>query len=219
MSWINRILVPVDLSPCSAAALSYAVFLAEHSGARLYVLHVCEDEAAPEEPTEAVDLTTFSRGRARKEIADLLEAIPSAIAHGATVRVAEGDPVRAIVRCAHEECVDLIVMGKYGDKHTEASQTGNVTAGVAAKAPCGVVPVFEPAIQGATFALAAAGANDSWRVARHDDTAWERVRPIPLRAAPRPGQARGPAEAPTPLRRRDPGASPHTPNTPRWQPH
>ncbi|HET6346511.1 MAG TPA: universal stress protein [Myxococcota bacterium] len=219
MSWINRILVPIDLSPCSAAALSYAVFLAEHSGARLYVLHVCEDEAVPGGATEGIDLTTLSRGRARKEIADLLKAIPSAVARGATVQVADGDPIRAIVQCARQECVDLIVMGKYGDKHTEASHTGNVTAGVAAKAPCGVIPVFEPAIPGATFALAAAGANDSWGGARHDDTAWERVRPIPLHGASRRGQGGGTIEPPTPLRRRDPATSPQAPHPPRWQPH
>jgi nucleotide-binding universal stress UspA family protein len=209
--------VPVDLSACSSAALSYGVFLAEHSGARLYVLHVCEDEQSPDDTIDA-EIATLGRHRVKQEIAELLDAIPSPIAHAATVRVVDGEPVRAILRCAAEESVDLIVMGKYGDKHTEASHTGNVTAGVAAKAPCGVVPVYEPAIEGATFALAAAGANDAWRVARHDEAAWERVRPIPLHGAARRTPARG-VTAPTPLRRRDLGQPGGPTPPPRWQPH
>lgn len=163
MGWINRILVPIDLSACSAAALRYAVFLGEHSGATLHVVHVCETgpEAAGQGEMGEEAVLSLSRQRLKKQIYELLSHIRSEVARHAKVHVVAGDDAsNAIVGLAREHHVDLIVMGKYGDNCSDVSHMGNVTAAVAEHAPCGVVPVHEPVARGAAFALAVVAAND-----------------------------------------------------------
>jgi nucleotide-binding universal stress UspA family protein len=99
-----RILVPVDFSPASDAALDYAIALAKHAGASVDLLHVSDP------PLDS--LATFSatsRGAQMRECLSRLEreGVP---AHG---RLETGDPSRAINRCSANGDYDLIVIGAH----------------------------------------------------------------------------------------------------------
>lgn len=182
MSWINRILVPVDLSACSIAALRYGVFLSEHSGADLIVMHV--ETSGPAHVANATHVNTvdsaaasLDRQRYKRVIYELLGSVSGRAAQTATVLFGRGEPVDMVVRTAREQQADLIVMGRHGDGCSDASHLGNVTRAVAERAPCGVVPVHEARRRGSAFALSVMGANDP-NTSRDARPPWASVRPM-----------------------------------------
>jgi nucleotide-binding universal stress UspA family protein len=158
MSFINRILVPVDLSPCSAAALRYAAFVGAHSGAHIHVLHVMEQAHDADRSADEI----FSPRRQARH-AKLEALVGEALAGGysdAEVSVAVGDAATAIVEAAAAQQADLVVMGKYGDRAFDASLPGNVLEAVSSQVSCSVVPVFESILDGSGFALCAPKSHD-----------------------------------------------------------
>ena len=111
----TRILVPVDFSPASEAALDYAIVLAKRAGASVDLLHVWDPPLDIVEAGSGVgaleSLSTFSatsRGTKMREYLSRLEGegIP---AHG---RLEVGDPSRAITKCSHGD-YGLIVIGAH----------------------------------------------------------------------------------------------------------
>jgi nucleotide-binding universal stress UspA family protein len=168
MSFINHIVVPVDMSPTSMAALHYAAFLGEHHGALLHILHVCQEDA--------------EGGSGRQALDALLADAPEIAVRVAEVDTLLGEPAAAIVDVARAYRADVIVMGHGGDAQTGTSLDGNVFAEVAAAAFCGVVGVHPPASSGATFALCrspeAHAAQQQPQAGRH-----ARRRPAPAEAA------------------------------------
>lgn len=112
MTTSTRILVPVDFSPASEAALGYAIVVAKRAGASVDVLHVWD------RPRDAVvggsleSLATFAatpRGAQMRECLSRLEreGIP------ANGRLEVGDPSRAINKCSANGDYDLIVIGAH----------------------------------------------------------------------------------------------------------
>ena len=128
---IKRIVVPIDFSPPSQAALDYAVGLAAQVGAGIRVLHVV---AAPESRASA------ERG-ALEHAAEqrLRHALPrvAGIPLGLDYEIRVGDPAAQIVDCAQEALADVIVMGTpaRGDGGHRHSTIDRVTQ----DAPCPVV--------------------------------------------------------------------------------
>jgi nucleotide-binding universal stress UspA family protein len=162
---LTRILVPTNLGEPSRAAVKYGVTFARQFDARLYVAHVLparEFEAALE--TERVievllpdDLNAEEMGReptpeevaknaAREDLQGLLSSEEERDTHaeyllrGADAR----GPGDAIVACAKELDVDLIVMGKHRLGFVEHLLAGSVTEKVVRHAPCPVLIVHYP---------------------------------------------------------------------------
>ena len=180
MSWINRILVPVDLSACSEAALRYAVFLSEHWGATLDVLYVFDSPRPPwlgsrdannsdemmQEDADQAPLP-MQRHRVKMQIQSMLSAMASDAARHARIRLVADSPAEAIIRAASEQTYDLIVMGKYGEAGHKGRLAGRITAEVAERVPCSVVSVWEPGLAGALFALSATTGRDDHPAEAH----------------------------------------------------
>jgi nucleotide-binding universal stress UspA family protein len=142
MASLQLILVPVDGSAPSLAALDHAIALAEDSGARIDVLHV----DAPEE--FAVGSESPLSSGAREQVAHALDAAlerAEAQLGGRVARrtVTAEDPLRTIVETAGRGGYDLIVIGTHGRVGRLHALVGSVAEGVVRSAPCPVLTVRE----------------------------------------------------------------------------
>ncbi len=135
MGWLTKILVPIDFSGPSRAAVGQAAALARRFQSELTLLYV--DEV----PTLLARGRHFLRDRSRHESVsepDLasekaeLEAFGEAELEHVAVRreFREGDPAQTIVQVANEEESDLILMPTHGFGPLRRSLLGSVTAKV-----------------------------------------------------------------------------------------
>jgi nucleotide-binding universal stress UspA family protein len=163
---LTRILVPTNLGEPSQTAIQYGVAFAKQFAAKLFLVHVLparELEAALE--TERV-LEVLSPGGAAAAVARAPEPDPGEVARNAAredlARLLSADdeqatraeyllrgsgvagPGDAIVRCAKELEVELIVMGKHRLGFVEHLVAGSVTEKVIRHAPCPVLIVQHP---------------------------------------------------------------------------
>jgi len=112
MGLVNRILVPVDFSAGSDAALDLAIALAKHGAASVLLLHVW-DPPVPGWAVEDFDaLTTFSNTRGGVHMRDdLIRLEREGIKASACLEI--GDRARAILRRAESAACDLIIVGAH----------------------------------------------------------------------------------------------------------
>jgi nucleotide-binding universal stress UspA family protein len=148
MPTIRRILVPVDFSACSRAALDYAAFLGERFGAAIDVLHVWEPPGyvGPEVMINVpgrtgLPLVEFARTEAGREMEKFLAALEERKIVEVNGRLETGMPVNMILSAAADRDYDLIVMGTHG----RTGFMGSVTERVVRRAPCPVLTLRAPA--------------------------------------------------------------------------
>lgn len=141
---VKKILLPTDFSKCSNAALNHALFLAEHFGADLDLLHVVvlhdlDVELAGSRFPDADEIFLRLRDVASGEMKALLEARRT---DHLDIREVQRRGVAAapeIVSYAAEEHVDLIVMGAHGRRGFRRFLLGSVAEEVVRLAPCPVM--------------------------------------------------------------------------------
>ena len=138
MGMLKKILAPTDFSDLSARGVRYACQLAKEVGAELIILNVVLlDE------TNVVDKREVERHKKRLD-----EFIAEKIAGaGADLKIRNvvdaGQPFGAIIDCAENERIDLIVMSSHGRSGLSRMLIGSVTDKVlrGASCPALVVPV------------------------------------------------------------------------------
>lgn len=144
----NRILVPMDFSEPSDAALEYARTVATRFGGSLHLLHVAEDPyralfsaevyvPAMEGLREEILTDALGRLTNRLRSSDLREL-------GATADAIIGMPARSIVEYAGAHGIDLIVMGTHGRGGMSHLLMGSVAERVVRTAGCPVLTVRHP---------------------------------------------------------------------------
>lgn len=144
----GRILVPIDFSTCSLAALEHALAMAARFGSSVEVLHVWslpltlgagDPVALPGHTHETV--ATFAGSQAAR----LLDQMMIDLAGRGTVevhsRVQRGDASEEIVRIADEGGYDLIVMGTHGRSGLNHLLRGSVAEQVIRRATCPVLTI------------------------------------------------------------------------------
>jgi nucleotide-binding universal stress UspA family protein len=147
----HRILCATDFSTCSQQAMKYALSLAQESDAHLTVLNVLE---VP--PVAAVDRGESSTGSPRvfreyveaataERTRDLARAVPDDARTYCAIdtRLVEGQPYQEILRIAHEEKMDLIVMGVRGRGAADLFFFGSTVQHVLRRASCPVLTLRE----------------------------------------------------------------------------
>jgi universal stress protein A len=159
---LTRILVPTNHGEPSRAAIKYAVAFARQFGAQLFLVHVLsadEYDAAieaervveallPEGPlAQEPDAEAVARNAAREDLGSLLALDDQEATRSEYLlrSAGSGGPGPAIVACARELDVELIVMGKHRLGFVEHLLGGSVTEGVLRGAPCPVLVVQHPA--------------------------------------------------------------------------
>jgi nucleotide-binding universal stress UspA family protein len=147
MSALQRILVPVDGSPPSLAALDHAIALADDGDVIVDVLHVDVGDDVVE-PTPAPDiLQQFDRA-----MNDALRLADKRLGRRLSRLTRAGDPLREIITVATEGSYDLIVVGTHGRIGRLHEMLGSVAEGVVRNAPCPVLTVREPGSAYQSFA-------------------------------------------------------------------
>jgi nucleotide-binding universal stress UspA family protein len=143
MGCFSRILVPVDFSDCSTAAMEMGRALSHFCHAELTVLHV-----HPYDPPvgDAIAFGTLSPSLDDEARAALLERLGARL----LPRETDGRRVEPVVRegNAAEEIleyvrhgIDLIVMGTHGGRPLDRLLVGSVAGRVSRKAPCSVLTI------------------------------------------------------------------------------
>ena len=145
---VSSILVPVDFSDASRAALDYALFLGEVFDASIEVVHAWESPIyagaekmiARDDDGERRTLADIVQRHARIELESfLLEA--HARVRG---RLVEGRAHESILRAAKEHPHELIVMGTHGRHGVARLFLGSVAERVVRQASCPVITIHAP---------------------------------------------------------------------------
>lgn len=151
MNAIRKILVPIDFSDGSKAALQMAASFAKTFGASLELFHVWAPptmvpmplvvmSSAAEQPMSLEELARTTAGTQMKDLVDPLKQ-QGLETHA---RVGIGTPAREIVELAELGHFDLIVMGTHGRGLVAHALLGSVAEKVVRHAHCPVMTVRAP---------------------------------------------------------------------------
>lgn len=130
MPTIDRILVPVDFSPASDAALDFALRLADESGAEVEVLHVW----SPRDTETGVATEIFADTPEGVAMEQRLSAAETAHAARVSGRLEFGKEASDVILAILEhEPFDLVVMGEAGGRRRETHESGEHRIATAAR--------------------------------------------------------------------------------------
>ena len=146
----KKLLVPVDFSDCSKAALAYAA----HFGKALAVdsvdvMHVWQPPrfVGPDtrvQSTEGAELSLieFVKTAAADSMKEFLTELEKAAAFEVRGRLETGIPDRRIIAIAETESYDLIIMGTHGEARSD--KLGSTAQRVVRDAPCPTLTIRVP---------------------------------------------------------------------------
>ena len=146
MSRFRKILVPIDFSDHSSAALDLAIDLARSYGATLHLLHCYPIDPGAISPYGIVIPEGFDRdvreaaGQQLARWADKAAAAKVAVEQHLSAMF----PAEVIARTAGEIGADLIVMGTRGLSGLKHVLLGSIAERVLRLAPCPVLTVKAP---------------------------------------------------------------------------
>ncbi|GAB2727009.1 universal stress protein [Kitasatospora kifunensis] len=137
-----RVVVGVDGSPSSHAALRWALRQAELTGATVYAVGVWEPPSYYGWSAPVVD-TSFDYDLARRQFTEQLDEVLGP-EHSSRVeeRLVLGNPAQVLIDEA--DGAELLVVGSHGRGTFAAAVLGSVSARCAAHATCPVVIVRSP---------------------------------------------------------------------------
>lgn len=149
MPQIESILCPIDFSDCSVNAYEYALSLAWHYKAKLFLQHVLYPLSGSF-ATYGGETASYERvcQRLRADTEEKLQQFarrhpPTRIRPQCIVQ--DGSATDLILCLAKKRAVDLIVMGTHGLRGIDRLMVGSVTERVLRRAPCPVLAVRKPA--------------------------------------------------------------------------
>ncbi len=144
----KRILCPTDFSEPAFTALKHAEELARHFAAALIVAHVIPPLPVPHsfpdpEADFHFDVPLFQQELAIKA-EQMLKDLVSHHKVGTRTVVATGEAAPEILRIAHQERVDLIVIASLGLAGWQRLVFGSVTEKLMRQATCPVLTIVAP---------------------------------------------------------------------------
>lgn len=141
MRHIKSILVPIDGSVHSPAALEQAMYIAKLARAKLTVLYVIDLNTAIS-ALERVTLNSYLPDDIDSEGQKILDQARLAVEKEqlkADYQILIGNPAQKILKYAQENKIDLIVMGSRGLGAIKQILMGSVSQYLVANAPCPVL--------------------------------------------------------------------------------
>ena len=143
----RKMLVPVDYSPPSTAAIRYAVDLAHAFGGTVHVLHAWEVPAylRPDLTIWSGEMSSTLAEQVRLGAENAMREFSKTNGLGGdeavTYEVVQGDPYNAILAVAKDGAFDLIVMGTHGRTGISHVLLGSVAEKVVRHANCPVLTI------------------------------------------------------------------------------
>lgn len=145
----NKILVPVDFTAASIAALDWALMLRRTTGAHVELLHVWHAPhylapdlmLLPREGADAMTIADYVRRRAGQRMEEILDTLLQRGIRDVRARIEAGDPAPKIVEVAERGRFDLVVMGTHGRTGVSHFFEGSVAENVVRHASCPVVTI------------------------------------------------------------------------------
>jgi nucleotide-binding universal stress UspA family protein len=137
----DRILVPIDFSAHSKAALDNAKRLASDYGAHISLLHVVEEVVYPDFYYPVSASGTIQAESLREEAKRRLDQMRDELGPDATAHVSIGRASHEIAEFAAEDGTDLIVIATHGLTGVESALLGSVAGRVTRMAPCSVLSI------------------------------------------------------------------------------
>jgi len=151
---VQRILLPVDYSSCSRAALSFALDLAQKYQAALDVVHVWDRPAymtdavmMSAEAVPAHSLFHLIEANAQRDLNEFLQGVRLPAGDALSGRLLDGDPASALLHELKRGKHDLVVVGTHGRTGLSHLMLGSVSEKLARLAPVPVVTVPDEAVQ------------------------------------------------------------------------
>jgi nucleotide-binding universal stress UspA family protein len=139
-----KVLIGIDDSPFSLAALEHVKTMTWPAGTEFYVLSASApvfvgpgEAAAPGAIAEIIE----QQERFHRELADKAAASLKAAGFKATAKMAPADPRGALVDAAKSLPADLVVVGSHGRSGLSKLLLGSVATHVVTHAPCSVLVV------------------------------------------------------------------------------
>jgi nucleotide-binding universal stress UspA family protein len=151
MTTIKKILVPVDYSECSRAALVFAAELARKDGAELDVVHAWDRPTYVSDAVmvrhsggESHSLIEMIRENAQRDMDEFLSGtkLPSGL--GIEKRLLAGNPAAQILKELERGHHDLVVVGTHGRTGLQHMLLGSVAEKIVRLSPVPVVTVPQP---------------------------------------------------------------------------
>ena len=141
-----KIVIGLDRSPCSRAALDYLRTLSRREGARVIVVSAVRTPVLAYSevyvPAMGLDEEAMQEQmRASQELVSEAEKKLRLAGLTTEARVIRGDPGEAIVKVARTEGADLVVVGSHGRTGIAKLFLGSVASHVVTHAPCSVLVV------------------------------------------------------------------------------
>jgi len=158
MITIQNILVPIDFSEPSEAALRFGHMLAAQFGATLHVVHIVEDLALKTITAEGFvsympdlqrEIEEAAQTRLKTTVAGLTAGSGKAV-KVVTSLVTSNTTAESIGACAKAAQIDVIVIGTHGRSGVSRLLLGSVAERVVRTAPCPVLTVHRDAIASGT---------------------------------------------------------------------
>jgi universal stress protein E len=148
MNRLKNILVGVDFSNCSKAALAQAARLAKWNNARLHVIHVLESlvvsELAGSLKVSDIELREITVGRAREKLRAWVKEL--GLTTEPAIDVGIGSPLDVMLSKIRSVSADVLVLGEVGSS-LPGRGAGILASKCLRKAPCKVMLVNEAHIE------------------------------------------------------------------------
>jgi nucleotide-binding universal stress UspA family protein len=137
---LKNILFATDFSPCSNAALPYALSVARRYGARLHAAHVMPSKAemvfvSPESWTAVAEEEDKRTQAYIEQLEEQLQGLPH------DMLTPRGKVADALAQIVEEHEVDLLVLGTHGRRGVSKLFLGSVAEGIFRRAACPVLSV------------------------------------------------------------------------------
>jgi nucleotide-binding universal stress UspA family protein len=146
----HRILMGTDFSDYAKEALDYAVLLAKHFGAELYLLHVFKEPIYIPRGVKITEPEFSDWIRSLREAEQKsLEALAGEVRRNGVVvhpMLKDGTAFREIPNAVKEVSADLIVLGTHGRTGLDRFMMGSVAERVARRVPCPILLVKPKAL-------------------------------------------------------------------------